>query len=382
VQFRTSNVNNTHPTIFVSEKVSGKGTFQFYHAGIISATSNKDCPVGGGEDDDLTLEVLACSSDSWFEGSNSSGPLAIYAKMKSEGKIVFRRDVRLYGDNSGCTGAIECNGTSGKMYFANTNAGSANATWSFSGDVYLGATATDENFTGTISFGTLNTSGTATLKVNTGVTGVVIEVGAGTWVNSYFLVGQSFSTGSNDDIVTKDVTLKKVGTGTLTYNGFGIPKIEVAEGVFSLGTPNTSLTHYWHTYTTIDSLTVAEGAVLTGSGTRTVTNTTLESGAILRQSIAASGDTYTCPTLTINGSVNVADAVCELVDADDYLANAQATDTLPTFTLLSATSVTGTPTGAIDMATDGWAWMPKVKSGTQVVMSGRCKKPGFILTIR
>jgi len=382
VQFRTSNVNNTHPTIFVSEKVSGKGTFQFYHAGIISATSNKDCPVGGGEDDDLTLEVLACSSDSWFEGSNSSGPLAIYAKMKSEGKIVFRRDVRLYGDNSGCTGAIECNGTSGKMYFANTNAGSANATWSFSGDVYLGATATDENFTGTISFGTLNTSGTATLKVNTAVSGVVIEVGAGTWGNQYFLVGQDFSTGNNADVVTKDVTLKKVGTGTLTYNGFGIPKIEVAEGVFSLGTPNTSLTHYSHTYTTIDSLTVAEGAVLTGSGTRTVTNTTLESGAILRQSIAASGNTYTCPTLTIYGSVNVTDAVCELVDADDYLANAQATDTLPTFTLLSATSVTGTPTGAIDMATDGWAWMPKVKSGTQVVMSGRCKKPGFILTIR
>lgn len=384
VQFRTSDVSNIHPTIFVSEKVSGKGTFQFYHVGIISATSNKDCPVGGGEDDDLTLEVLACSSDSWFEGSSSNGPLAIYAKMKSEGKIVFRRDVRLYGDNSGCTGAIECNGTSGKMYFANTNAGSANATWSFSGDVYLGATATDGNFTGTISFGTLNTSGTATLKVNTAVSGVVIEVGAGTWGNQYFLVGQDFSTGNYVDVVTKDVTLKKVGTGTLTYNGFGIPKIEVAEGVFSLGTPNTSLTHYSHTYTTIDSLTVAEGAVLTGSGTRTVTNTTLESGAILRQSIAASGNTYTCPTLTIYGPVAAAGAVLTLVDSNDYLASAVATtENLPTFTLLEATSVTGKPTGTVEMATSGWGWQAKVReSNTKLVMIPGPTNPGLIIIFR
>ena len=382
VQFRTSNVNNTHPTIFVSEKVSGKGTFQFYHAGIISATSNTDCPVGGGEDDDLTLEVLACSSDSWFEGSSSNGPLAIYAKMKSEGKIVFRRDVRLYGDNSGCTGAIECNGTSGKMYFANTNAGSANATWSFSGDVYLGATATDGNFTGTISFGTLNTSNLATMKVNTGVSGVVIEVGAGTWGNQYFLCGQDFKTQNNDDVVTKDVTLKKVGSGTLAYNGFGIPKIVVAEGVFSLGDPNTSLTHYSHTYTTIDSLTVAEGAVLTGSGTRTVTNTTLAEGAIIRQTITASDDTYTCPTLTINGTVDVEGVVGDLVDANSYLASAQATDELPTFTLLSATSVTGKPTGTVKMATRGWGWQAKTSAGTALVMRAGPTKPGLIIIIR
>ena len=176
---------------------------------------------------------------------------------------------------------------------------------------------------------------------------------------------------------TDKFTLRKVGTGAITEYGVqSVYNFSLEGGSINLGAKDV----YTGPYT---RLTVANATLGIAAAT-TVASVSFESGAIIRQAIAVDGDTYTCPTLTITGNVNVTGLVCDLVDANSFLENAQATDeNLPTFTLLEATSVTGKPTGTVEMATSGWGWQAKVReSNTKLVMIPGPTNPGLIIIFR
>lgn len=112
---------------------------------------------------------------------------------------------------------------------------------------------------------------------------------------------------------------------------------------------------------------------------------TLADGVVVQSQVTRSGDnpdyTYSCPTLTVSGAVDVSGVKFDLTDTYDYLSAATSSETT-TFTILSATSVTGTPAANSDIATatEKYYWLPK-NNGTSVFFKVRSTNNGFVIII-
>ena len=374
VQFRTTDNVNTHPTLAIRE-VNGTGTNALWHAGFIANG------LPGTIAAETTVEILDCpawkkgtgwyTADSWLEGDYAASPLKIYGNICGNGYIICRDYVYFYGDTSGHTANVLMERV-GEKHFVSVNSGfPASAKLEIQGSAYVDVDG--------VTFGALNISerdGFLGINVPAGFDGTV-KVGAndkdatiGNTMSFFEASPQGWITGC------ANATLEKIGSGTLRCGIQNACKIQVTEGTVEFTAANTAA-----------DITVASGAAITGGVA--VKAPVFEPGAILRQTVTRTEDeveegaeqtyTYSCPTFAATGAVNVGGVVCELVDTFGYLANATKDDAT-VFTLLTAETVAGQPTGHIDIAEKNWGWNAK-RAGNGVVMKMSVKIPGFFVII-
>ena len=246
-----------------------------------------------------------------------------------------------------------------------------NATFNLYGDVTLG---TNSTATGTLTykFGTLNMTGNARrIEYSSATASYVVQVAAGKFDSKKYF--------NNGNTATKvvDGTLRKVGDGTFTYTGFGFNIIDVQGGEFMFvdGPFTGESSKFGERYTTIDTLTVAAGAILSGTNftEMAITSLNLDSGAII-----AGPNTK----LTSVGTAGV-DGAKVVVDDTAALTSAS-------YNLITATTMTGTPelyaldsTGNHIPAGERNNWLTKVRGGGKILKlySGNVN-PGFAIFIR
>ena len=200
-----------------------------------------------------------------------------------------------------------------------------NATFNLYGDVTLG-TNTTATGTLTFKFGTLNMTGNSRrIEYSSTSASYAVQVGAGKFDSKKYF--------NNGNTATKvvDGTLRKVGDGTLTYTGFGFNIIDVQGGEFMFvdGPYTGDGSKFNERYTTIDTLTVAAGATLSGTNytATAIASLTLEEGAF----IAGPGT-----KLTSVGTASLAGAKVLVEDSSALSAGEK-------YNLISATTLSGTP---------------------------------------
>ena len=251
-----------------------------------------------------------------------------------------------------------------------------NAVFNLYGDVTLG---TNSTATGTLTykFGTLNMTGNARrIEYSSATASYVVQVAAGKFDSKKYF--------NNGNAATKVVngTLRKVGTGSFTYTGFGFNTIEVQEGEFMFvdGPYIGDGSKFGERYTTIDTLTVAAGATLSGTNytAMAIASLTLADGAF----IAGPGTMLTSVTnATVTG-------------AKVLVADTDALTTGTSYALITTTGgIAGAPywaavdaEGADVAASNGkakWYWFAKVGNGGKyLVLREGNPNAGFAIIIR
>ena len=249
------------------------------------------------------------------------------------------------GDCSGFTGTFTEGANSDRSvatYFRGITNGSASATWNLNG-IKFGFASSDSTAVFSLGNLVLQTPGGASgddlksLDVKTSGTTFTLEIGgangASTLISAYA-------------INSTDILFKKVGTGTLTLDGVSL-----------------------------DSLTVAEGAIAAGSAAPTIGTLTMASGS----HVAAN------TTVTINATTATVDGVKVLI-ADDSALTAGAT-----YNLITATTLSGTPevyavdsegnnVAASNGKTKNW-WLAKSRGGVLRLTEGN-PNAGMAIFIR
>lgn len=244
------------------------------------------------------------------------------------------------GDCSKFTGTFTEGGNSDRSvatYFRSMSSGSASATWKLNG-IKFGFSGSDS--TAVFSLGNLvvSTPGTASgddikkIDVVKSGTAFTLEIGGANGDSSLV---------SGYTINSTDIAFKKVGTGTLTLDGVSL-----------------------------DSLTVAEGAIAAGANAPTVGTLTMAPGTF----VAASAT-------SVNATAATVDGVKVLIN------DASALQAGTPYTLVRATTLSGKPERfAVDTegntvsAGGGLYWLAKA-SGSNLSL-GAANPTGFMITIR
>lgn len=327
---------------------------------------------------------IACNSGT----INVNKGVELPGNLSGGGKIVVvGTETSFSGDNSGFTGNVVCDGN--KLKFTAAKAGFANASsitvtgsiefWFDSGEISLGGDLT-------MTAKSLN-QGINIPKTCTGITMVVgnnngrVELLSDGYTYEVF---HEKSGGGWPAVGTGSeyFTLKKVGTGAMTTTMTAPYKLELEGGTTTLQ----------QNYVGQTPIKVASGAEITGGVT--VSGLNLANGAIVKQTVTATEHaavvdettqevtipaytSYSCPTLMVNGDVNVA-GVKFAVDGVD-LSQVTSGDNA-TLTLLSATgTVTGKPVAAEQIVTQGsYGWKPVVVDKSVVMQFGKLAA-GFML---
>ena len=248
-----------------------------------------------------------------------------------------------------------------------------NGSFAIYGDVNLGtnATVTGEQ---TFKFGGLWMSGNVRrIEVPTQNASYVVQVAEGKFDNTKYF------NNSNNSTKGVDGTIRKVGGGLFTYTGFGFTKIDVRGGEFMfIDNPYTgSGAKFNERYTTIDELSVAASATLSGTNCTEMAIAVLnpDDGAI----VAGPGT-----KLTSVGTASVDGAKVLVADASALTAG-------ETYNLISATTLSGTPeVYAVDSegnhvaASNGKAknwWLAKARGGVLRLTEGN-PNAGMTVVIR
>ena len=253
-----------------------------------------------------------------------------------------------------------------------------NAVFNLYGDVSLG---TNSAATGELvfKFGTLNMSGNLRrIEYSSEQASYVVQVAAGKFDNRKY-----FNNGNSATKVV-DGTLRKVGTGVFTYTGFGFNIIDVQGGEFMFvdGPFTGDNSKFGERYTTIDSLSVAAGATLSGTNyvNIAISSLTLADGAF----VAGPGTKLT----------NVGSATLQGTGGVKVLATDTAALTAgSTYNLITTTGgISGAPywaavdaMGADIPASSGKAknwWLAKVRSGKNLVLKEGNPNAGFAIIVK
>ena len=384
--------------------MEGEGTVALHHAGIVPQVA-MTIPAS------LTIEVVKVNegntSDSWLEGTASAGALTINAPIVGDGFVIFRRDVHLGGDNSGFTGKVVKQQALGKtqyngvLYFDSLDAGSSNATWTVETDVNTSALGT-----GTLYFGALNTANQKAWYQKSGGT-VVFEVGAlNTDMNfggNFFFGAELYNTGTNPR-----TTLRKTGTGKLTYASYGLRDFDIVDGEFALATP-THGDGQWGSYRDnhagyqLDTVTVRDGAALSGTTDQTILALAFDPGAVLRSTLKAETATENDVTTTngfstvawptVAGEVGVEGVKVEFTNPEvlnDVLNGGdpglKELASRMKYRLLNATRITGDAAleTVLSIPGNGMGWsirtVPGADSGVDLVLKRACRS--FMIVVR
>ena len=277
----------------------------------------------------------------------------------------------LSGDNESFTGLVNADRN---IQFASESSGSSKARWYLNNsDVYFNIA------TGTLKLGYLDARGNKKLfKMADGVTpdGLVIEVGKGEMVGKKY-----FDNGEGLDVTLKKVAFSEDEPGTFTYAGYGFPKIKVAAGEFVFRDDSSDSDAYVQTapFAVAATVTVDDGAVVSGTNTVSISSLTLADGAY----IAGPGTKLTnIGTATFQGS----DGAKVLADAADLATGTK-------YTLIETTGgITGAPywaavdaTGADVPASNGKAkewWLVNVRSGKNLVLKEGNPNVGLAIVVR
>ena len=246
-----------------------------------------------------------------------------------------------------------------------------NGSFAIYGDVNLGtnATVTGEQ---TFKFGGLWMSGNVRrIEVPSQNASYVVQVAEGKFDNTKYF------NNSNNSTKGVDGTIRKVGGGLFTYTGFGFTKIDVRGGEFMfIDNPYTgSGAKFNERYTTIDELSVAASATLSG------TNYTEMAIAVLNLDDGA---------IVAGPSTKLTNVAVASVDGAKVVVDDTAALTSASYNLITATTMTGTPelyaldsTGNHIPAGEGNSWLTKVRGGGKILKlySGNVN-PGFAIFIR
>ncbi len=367
---------NTGNTLNGDVEVASGGVYGIDH----------ECVLEGAMDNSGTVNIWNAANLKGTVNVNAGGKVKIMGNSRIDGDITGSGTVETSNENKSYTlsgNNREFYGTfnhyaNGRVYFKSADSGSPNAVWDIAGDADTTALTS-----GTLKFGALNLSNQKLWFQNSDST-LVMEVGAlgrgMQFGGNYFFGTESYNSGTNPE----NVTLKIVG-GKLTNASYGIRKMVVAGGEMVLATP-THGDGAWESYKNnyagyqIDSIVVAKDGILSGTTDQTISGLTLAPGAIVKQTVTGSGTSespYTCPTLTVNGNVNVAGVkfAVDGVDLSQVTSGENAN-----LTLLSATgTVKGTPVAAEKIVTGGgYGWKPVVVDKSVLMQFGKLAA-GFML---
>ncbi len=240
--------------------------------------------------------IATSGTNTWLVNGTNAGNatgIALTGNLTGNGAIAYQNtatgtngQMRLSGDNSGFSGTINLNGTSGNrsLRLSSATAGSSSGTWT------VGAANTLQVNGVAVNLGTLNGAGTVTNSHATNVAG--ITVGSGT-----------FSGAITNGTPANGMSLTKVGTGTLTLTGANTYSglTDIQAGTLSTTTLQTG----GGAITVGDAGTLAITQLAPGASFNT-SNLTLGAagGAILRLDPVASpaAALVNATSFTVNGS--------------------------------------------------------------------------------
>ena len=346
-----------------------------------------------------SLQTLSCSVNfqstddhTWLGGTSGwivQGNVVVDSKMQCDTPIEFRgaisgagtihvRNVApntvFSGDNRNFHGKVLKEGGA-NSYIDGVNAAGADVAWEIKGDMQVRNVSAGE----TIKFGSLDLApaGNCVMYFPKD-TSITVEVGSRN-ADMQFADGYWFwAAGETSDC---NINFCKVGTGTLTSYVYNFKSMDVRNGRVILNNPTGALNT--KSFTEIESVSVASGAVLGGNvgstaGKLTISSLTLNPGAIVSQTVTENSGSYSCPTLTVNGSVDASGVKAKIANADFITGIMSGSDESAktalkgtTFTLLSSTSMTGTPNPAVDgLGSEGINWYAVAQNNAMKILFG------------
>ncbi len=290
----------------------------------------------------------------------ASGPGWITARSKADRHGGCRL---LGGDWTGFTGTYTGNGEDRTRFLADFT-GSESATWTFNQYIRF------DHADGVVKFGQVTFNNERHIEVIAGST-LVIEVG-GLNGNPSIGNGTCFYTNNSGtewaDNWTQGsttVTVKKVGTGTMTCGLVSNANVEVSEGVCALASGDANV-----------NVTVREGATLYATTSVTVGNVVLDEGASVRLTTLENTPLITATSATISGAT---------IALEDGIADTLLGQTDPnSYEMLKATGeFSGAPdTKVVAPCTEqGYGWYARA-SGKALVLKRRNPIKGFYVRIR
>lgn len=356
--------------------IDGTGKLRLYHVGFRGNGGDKR--IGSASGNELTLEFVSTTSD----GSDSwLVDVSVYAPMTGAGYARLYGGTRLYGDNSGFTGAIKKDDADVRFMSAQTGFPNASSV-TVDGTIWLWF---DE---GEIAFGgnfTAYATGNRGVNLPGTVRAVTMTVGGGNgevkfsrgwdskkkvWYNYYsaFVDSNGWQQG------TDKFTFRKIGSGAITEYGVdGVYNLLLEGGSVNFGAEKV--------YTGPDTRLTVNNATLGIAAATTVASADFQSGSTLQSTYFETTEeettTYGVNLLTVAGAATL--------DGLTLTATGTTPNVDTVYTVLSALSATdgisGTAIADIEDDDPKSSWHAKVR-GNDLVLRWRLDNPGFIIIIQ
>ena len=227
---------------------------------------------------------------------------------------------------------------------------------------------------GTVKFGSMTLMKDCHIETQLGST-LVLEVGA---LNTDFTLNSGIIVYRNSTVDWQDawtrgsptVTIKKVGTGTMSAGFAYEAHVTVAEGTFAINQTDEQL-----------AVEVAAGATVTATADVTVGSVTFATGA---QVLLASADAAEVHPIAVKGAVDVTGVRIVPTEAvADELRTQEDGDATEYAVLVSEAGLTGEPDGAIAAVCEdaAYGWKAQVV-GQTLQLRRKYVKPGFFIIVK
>ena len=381
------------------ERISGKGTLGLDKIALKSSLSEGNAVIDCAEIEVMLhhMDVDKYASIIWGSDQSNTSDVEVHSDITGAGFLKLRFGVRLYGDNSRHTGGIQTisvghnyNGNVGETYFCTPQSGFPSASsCEFQGRFHVLFTE------GTIKFGKVDWHENYGKGVYMpyGTTGVTIEVGEGTVHDEYQGSGYGVYTRAEGSLSVDgatagcaNLTIKKVGEGTLVYGVTKEHNFVIAEGRVEFTGENDNSDDADVDVTVKAGASIGSAAAFshenpnwTLGGDVTVRHQfTFEPGAAIKQEYIATTTTdeqtqvetttYSMRKLTIADDVDLANVVFGVTNPEDLPAVTRASlADLPRFTMFAANSLSG----AVATENGGYAPEGSEKNGSWIARPSR-----------
>ena len=371
------------------DKITGEGTLVLQHVGLVVG---EGASIGCAELEIMPFMMNDEWRDTYINGPESGTPVSICANITGSGWLNMRNRLAFSGDNSAYAGGVKfhsvgADGRSDRYFNSNTSFFPNASTFEFYGRAFIGFTE------GTARLGnvTMGESYGAAFVVKYGAE-VTLEVESGSIRDTYFGNGFEVRTCAQDsegyDNSTAgcaNLTIKKVGEGTLVYGVTKQHNLVVAEGRVEFTGENDNGDDADVNVTVKNGASIGSAASMTsGNGTAiggdvTVRHQfTFEQGSAIKQEYIATTTTdeqtqvktttYSMRKLTIARDVDLANVVFGVTNPEDLPAVTKASlANLPRFTMFAANSLIGT----VATENDGYAPDGSAKNGAWIARPSR-----------
>ena len=359
------------PEIRIND-VDGTGTLSLYHVGFRGNGGDKR--IGSASGNALTLEFVSTVSDgadSWLVD------VSVYAPMTGAGYVRLYGGTRLYGDNSAFTGTVKKDDADVRFMSAQTGFPNASSI-TVDGTIWLWF---DE---GEIAFGgnfTAYATGNCGINLPGTVRAVTMTVGGGNgevkfsrgwnsknkvWFNYYsaFVDSNGWQQGSDK------FTFRKIGSGAITEYGVdAVYNLQLEGGSVNFGAEKV--------YTGPDTRLTVANATLGVAAATTVASADFQSGSTLQSTYYETTEeettTYGVNLLTVAGAATL--------NGLSLTAAGTTPNVDTTYTVLSASGISGTAVADIEDDDPRSSWYAKVR-GNDLVLRWRLDKPGFMIIVQ